>query len=58
MSKPCVVVVDSGIDPQHPGLRGASIVAGPRFDREGLAEEHGGAVDDLRDAGAAAINVT
>ncbi len=57
MSKPCVVVVDSGVDPQHPGLRDASIVAGPRFDREGIAEEHGGAVDDIGHGSAVAATI-
>lgn len=57
MSRPKVVVVDSGIDPGHPALRDASIVAGPRFDREGLAEEAGGASDDLGHGSAVAATI-
>lgn len=57
MPKPRVVIVDSGVDPQHPGLRGATIVAGPRFDRDGIAEDHGGAVDDLGHGSAVAATI-
>ena len=57
MSTARVVVVDSGVDPQHPGLRGAHVVAGPRFDREGLAEEGAGAADDLGHGSAVAATI-
>lgn len=58
MSRPKVVVVDSGIDPQHPGLRGgASVIAGPRFDRQGIAEEAGGGIDDLGHGSAVAATI-
>lgn len=58
MTPPRVVVVDSGVDPEHPGLRGrANVIAGPRFDREGLAEPEGGAVDDLGHGSAVAATI-
>lgn len=58
MSRSKVVVIDSGIDPLHPGLRGgASVIAGPRFDREGIAEEAGGGVDDLGHGSAVAATI-
>lgn len=47
MPKPRVVVIDSGVDPQHWALKNATVVAGPRFAREGLAEDGGGGVDAL-----------
>jgi len=52
-----VVVIDSGVDPHHPGLRGANVLAGPRFDRAGIAEEQAGAVDDLGHGSAVAATI-
>lgn len=57
MQKPRVVVVDSGVDPQHPGLRQAAVVAGPRFSREGRAEEEAGGRDDLGHGSAVAATI-
>lgn len=58
MSRSKVVVIDSGIDPQHPGLRGgASVIAGPRFDRQGIADDAGGVVDDLGHGSAVAATI-
>lgn len=53
MSLPRVVVIDSGVDPGHPGLRGrAEVTAGPYFDRDGeRGEGHGG--EDLLGHGSA-----
>ena len=58
MSAPDVVVVDSGVDPQHPGLRGrAKVLSGPRFDRDGIAEPDGGCVDELGHGSAVAATI-
>jgi subtilisin family serine protease len=40
---PRVVVIDSGVDVQHPGLRGHTVVVGPSFDGNGVvaAADHG-----------------
>jgi len=57
MPKPRVVVIDSGVDPQHWGLKNATVVAGPRFDREGIAEDAGGATDDLGHGSAVAATI-
>jgi subtilisin family serine protease len=58
MMRPKVVVIDSGIDPEHPGLRGkSSVIAGPRFDRQGIAEEAGGGIDDLGHGSAVAATI-
>jgi len=53
MPPPRVVVVDSGVDPGHPGLRGrAAVVAGPCFDGDG-AREGGHGCEDLLGHGSA-----
>jgi len=58
MSQPRVVVVDSGVDPQHPALRGrATVIAGPRFDRDGMAEPDGGGQDELGHGSAVAATI-
>lgn len=58
MSRASVVVIDSGVDPQHPGLRNrAQVVGGPRFGPHGIVEEQGGAQDELGHGSAVAATI-
>src|SRR5688572_24000065 len=46
--RPRVVVIDSGVDPRHPDVRGRGVfVAGPAFADDGGCVPAGGGVDDL-----------
>ena len=48
MTRPRVVVVDSGVDAGHPALRDrVHVVAGPSFGPDGAAEDAAGGRDDL-----------
>lgn len=53
-----VVVVDSGVDVNHPGVRGrAQIVAGPSFGADGIEDRLGGARDLLGHGTAVAATI-
>lgn len=46
--RPRLVVIDSGVDPRHPGVRGrAVVVPGPAFDDHGVRDPVGGVRDEL-----------
>lgn len=58
MRAPRVVVVDSGVDPGHPGLRDrAQVVAGPWFDQDGARGDGDGGTDQLGHGSAVAATV-
>ncbi|MCK5941581.1 MAG: S8 family serine peptidase [Planctomycetes bacterium] len=58
MAPPRVVVVDSGVDPGHPALRGkVAVVAGPSFDHDGVAVEADGGRDELGHGSAVAATI-
>lgn len=55
---PRVVVVDSGVDGGHPGVRGrAQVVAGPSFGPEGIDDPIGGGRDHLGHGTAVAATI-
>lgn len=56
--RPRVVVVDSGVDPGHPALRGrVHVVAGPQFDADGATDPDAGARDELGHGTAVAATI-
>jgi subtilisin family serine protease len=58
MTAPRVVVVDSGVDPAHPALRGrVQVVAGPSFGADGALEAHAGGRDQLGHGSAVAATI-
>lgn len=58
MTSPTVVVIDSGVDPSHPALRGhAEVIAGPAFDGDGVLAEGAGATDLLGHGSAVAATI-
>lgn len=53
-----VVVIDSGVDPMHPAVRGrCRVVAGPRFGPEGVRDPVAGDVDGLGHGTAVAATI-
>lgn len=53
-----VVVIDSGIDPRHPGVRDrCRLIAGPAFDDAGVRDPAGGLIDDVGHGSAVAAAI-
>lgn len=58
MTTSTVVVIDSGVDPDHPRLRGAvEVVPGPRFDADGPSADKDASVDMLGHGTAVAATI-